>query len=163
MKTLLLLRHAKAADAAAGQSDFDRVLKDRGRDQARAIGKFIKDRALNVDLVLCSAAARAKETAELLMTAAGLNTERRDEPRIYEAGSLQLFDLIVNLTDSAESVLLVGHNPSLEDLVHLLTDRNAQMGTCSLARIEIDAAAWSDAEVSGKLDWVVRPEDLLEE
>ncbi|HSS19711.1 MAG TPA: histidine phosphatase family protein [Pyrinomonadaceae bacterium] len=164
MKTLLILRHAKAEDAAPGQSDFERVLKDRGRDQARAIGLFIKERMLNIDLLLCSTAARAKETAEIVMVAATSNADRRTEAQLYEASSLQLFDLIVNLSDSASALLIVGHNPGLEDLVHLLSDRTCQLETCSLARIEIDADSWGDlAEVSGKLDWVVNSQDLLDE
>ena len=164
MKTLLLLRHGKAAEGTAGQADLDRTLTERGRDQAQAIGQFIKERDLQLDLVLCSPAARAKETAELVLAAAGLTTELRDEPRIYEASSIQLFDLVLHLDASVGSVLLVGHNPGFEDLVHLITDRVSPLSTCTLARIEIQADGWSDvAEVSGKLDWVVRSEDLLEE
>ena len=162
MKTLLLLRHAKAQDAASGQADLDRLLQDHGRVQAQAMGQFVRDRALNVELVLCSQAARARETAELILTAAGLSPDIRYEPVIYEAGSLQLFDLILNLDSGANSVLLVGHNPSLEDLLHLLTDRTGGMATCTLAKIEIDVDDWSDAaEVSGKLEWIVRAQDLL--
>jgi phosphohistidine phosphatase len=163
MKTLLLLRHAKTNDAAAGEADFVRTLNERGRAEARAVGDFINERALSIDLVLCSSAARAKETAELVMTSAGHAPVVRYEQGMYEASSPQLFDLILNLDDDVDSVLLVGHNPGMEDLLHLLTDRVGQMATCTLAKVEIEATSWSDvAEVSGRLDWIVRPQDLME-
>lgn len=163
MKTLLLLRHGKAEDGTVGQPDFDRSLKEAGRDQARAIGQFIKDRDLPLDLMLCSAAARAKETAQLVLMAAGLSPDVRYERQVYEASAIQLFDLILHLDAGVNSVLLVGHNPGFEDLLHLITDRVSSMSTCTLARIEIDAEEWGDvAEVTGKLDWVVRSDDLLE-
>ncbi len=163
MKTLLLLRHAKARDAATGEADVVRALNERGKDESRAIGRFITERTLNIDLVLCSPAARAEETAQLVIATAGLSPVMRYEQPIYEASSLQLFELILKLDDDAHSVLLVGHNPGLEDMLHLLTDRVGQLATGTLAKVEIEVTKWSDvAEVSGKLDWIVKPQDLLE-
>ena len=67
MKTLLLLRHAKAENAAPGSSDINRALNERGKKEAQAIGTFIRKQNLTVELVLCSPAVRARETAELVL------------------------------------------------------------------------------------------------
>ncbi|HEV7745935.1 MAG TPA: histidine phosphatase family protein [Pyrinomonadaceae bacterium] len=94
MKTLFLLRHARAENLAPGSSDFDRALDERGKKEARAAGVFIGQLQLQFDLVLCSNAVRARETADLAIAAAGLRTTVHHDQRIYEAAPLRLLEVI---------------------------------------------------------------------
>jgi len=111
MKTLFLLRHAKAENAAPGSSDINRALNERGKKESQAIGAFIKKQNLTFELVLSSPAVRARETAELVLSAAEVTTNVRYDQRIYEASPRQLLDVISEVEANQSAVLLVGHNP----------------------------------------------------
>ena len=158
MKTLLLLRHAKAENAAPGLTDLNRALNERGRREARAVGTFIKEQGLKFDLVLCSPAVRARQTTELVLAAAGLAANVRYDQRIYEAGPLRLLEVISEIEVDTSAILMVGHNPGIEELLQLLTDHNEQMGTGTLAKIELNADEWSKVlEGKASLDRIVKP------
>jgi phosphohistidine phosphatase len=161
MKTLLLLRHAHAENPAAGQADVDRPLNEQGSAEARALGSYLKEQGSSVELLLCSAATRAKQTAQLVCDGAGINPITRFEQQIYEASSFQLLELILKIDVDCDFVMLVGHNPAMAELIHVLTDRAAQLSPCSLAKIEVETSDWSEvAEVNGKLVWVLKPDDF---
>jgi phosphohistidine phosphatase len=161
MKTLLLLRHAKAANAAAGSADLARDLNELGKEQARVVGRFIKEQKLNVDLVLCSPAARARQTSEPALAAAGLPCDIRYDERIYEASPLRLLQVVSEIEQKSSLVLLVGHNPGMEELLKLLTGCEEHMTTASLARIDLSAGEWSEvAECSADLEWIVTPNEI---
>lgn len=158
MKTLFLLRHAKAENPATGVTDLKRALNERGRGEAQALGTFIKEQNVEFDLVLCSTAVRARETTELVLTAAELVANVRYDERIYEAGPLQLLEVISEIEPDSTAVILVGHNPGMEELLKILTGCNEQMATGTLAKIDLDVADWRRA-IEGKaaLDWIVKP------
>jgi phosphohistidine phosphatase len=157
MKTLFLLRHAKSENAAPGLTDLNRSLNERGRKEAQALGQYIKKENIRFDLVLCSTAVRARETTELVLASAELTSNVRDDQRIYEAGALRLLEVISESEQSAKAVLVVGHNPALEELIQLLTDHAAQMPTCTLARIDLNVEEWSNvSENTGNLDWLIK-------
>src|SRR6185295_20176694 len=99
MKTLFLLRHARAENPASGSKDFDRALDERGKKEAQAAGIFIKQLNLKFDQILCSTAVRARETTDLLIAAAGLQTSVRYDQGIYEATPLQLLEVIKEVED----------------------------------------------------------------
>jgi phosphohistidine phosphatase len=161
MKTLLLLRHAKAENAAPGSSDINRTLNERGKKEAQAIGTFIRKQSLTVALVLCSPAARARETAELFLAAAEVTANVRYDQRIYEAGPRQLVGVISEVEEDKSAVLLVGHNPAMEELLGALTGRGEPMATGTLAKIDFDFDQWSRVtEDIGDLEWIVRPNEL---
>ena len=161
MKTLFLLRHAKAENAALGLTDLNRALNSRGRNEAQAIGTFLKKQNQKFDLVLCSTAVRARETTELVLAAAELAANVRYDQRIYEAGPRRLLEVISEIEEDLSVVLLVGHNPGMEELLQVLTDRVEQLATGTLAKIDLAAAEWSKArEGSGTLDLIVKPQAL---
>jgi phosphohistidine phosphatase len=161
MKTLLLLRHAKAENAAPGSSEFNRALNERGKKEAQAIGTFIRKHDLTFDLVLCSPAVRARETAELVLAAAEVTANVRYDQRIYEAGPRQLLEVISEVEEDKSGVLLVGHNPVMEELLRALTGRGEPMATGTLARIDFDFDEWSRVtEDIGGLKCIVRPDEL---
>lgn len=114
------------------------------------------------DLVLSSPAVRARETIEIVIKAAG-ETELRFDQRIYEAGPLRLLEVISQIDEDKRSVLLVGHNPGMEELLQALTGRVEHMATGTLAKIDLKAARWSKAlEGKGNLEWLVKPKELVQ-
>jgi phosphohistidine phosphatase len=164
MKTLILLRHAKAENGNAGLPDFERVLNDRGKKESQAVGTFLRKQNLALDLVLSSPAKRARETAELVLASADLSVELRYDQRIYEAGPMRLLEVVSQVEEERSLVLLVGHNPAMEELLQLLTDRAEHMVTGALAKIDLKADQWSRAlEEKGSLDWIVKPKELAED
>jgi len=164
MKTLFLLRHAKAENAAPGLTDLERALNERGRKEAQAIGTFVKKQNLKFDVVLSSTAVRARETTELVLASAELAANVRHDRRIYEAGPLRLLEVISEIEEDTSAVLLVGHNPGMGELLQLLTIRDEQMATGMLAKIDLAAAEWSKlTEDNGSpcnLVWIVNPNEL---
>jgi phosphohistidine phosphatase len=114
MRELILLRHAHAEPAAAGESDLDRPLSAEGLAEAEAAGRWLAAQGLVPDRVLCSPARRSRETLE----AVGY-VEQRLEDSIYEATPGILAEL-VDANRETERLLLVGHNPGLERLAALM-------------------------------------------
>ncbi|MEP6568373.1 MAG: histidine phosphatase family protein [Acidobacteriota bacterium] len=161
MKTLFLLRHAKSENPEPLSNDLNRALNERGRRAAQAVGTFIKEQNVKFDLVLCSTATRAQETMGLVLAAAELEPNISYDQRIYEAGSLRLLEVVSEIENDVSTVLVVGHNPGLEELVQLLTGQPAQMSTATLAKIDIDASDWNKGqEGKATLDWIVRLKEL---
>jgi phosphohistidine phosphatase len=164
MKTVLLLRHAKAENGSASSPDLERALNDRGKKEAQAVGTSIQEQNLRLDLVLSSTARRARETTELVLASASLAVDVRYDQRIYEAGPLRLLEVVSQIEEGRSSVLLVGHNPGIEELLQLLTGRLERMATGTLAKIDLKAAGWSKVvEEKGSLDWIVKPKELAED
>lgn len=118
MRTLILLRHAHAEPAGAGQSDLDRALSAEGLAEAEAAGRWLREQGLVPDRVLCSPARRTRETLEAVLGGIGY-VEQRLVERIYEATPGTLAALVDEHCE-AERLLLVGHNPGLERLVALM-------------------------------------------
>ena len=119
MRELILLRHAHAEPAAPGQDDIDRPLSLQGQAEAEAAGRWLADQGLVPDRVLCSPARRTRETLEQVMQITGF-VEQRQEPRIYEATPGTLMDVADEHRECGR-LMLVGHNPGLEQLVALLS------------------------------------------
>lgn len=161
MKTLYLMRHAKSSWKDSTLQDFDRPLNGRGREAAPLVGRLVRKRKLRVDLILSSPAARARQTAALVKESAGLDAELLYDERIYEADAARLVEVVAQAGESAEALMLVGHNPGMEELLTLLTGESRSMQTATLACISLDVEKWGKArEHSGRLEWLVRPEEL---
>jgi phosphohistidine phosphatase len=161
MKTLLLLRHAKSSWKIPDQPDFERPLNGRGRRSAPLMGQHLRAEKLAPDLILCSPAERTRQTIALFAEAAKLDSELRFDERIYEASGLQLLEVVTQADEGAGTVMLVGHNPGLEELIFLLTGQVQLMPTAALAKIDLGVERWADVrERTGRLDWAVRPKDL---
>ena len=125
-RDIILLRHAHAEPAAVGQSDADRPLSALGVKEAEAAGAWLKRHGVEPDCMLCSPAARARQTLDCVVAVAGYTGTSEDE-RIYEATP---GDLIRVLDDhpEADCIVVVGHNPGLESLVSLLADGASDNG-----------------------------------
>jgi phosphohistidine phosphatase SixA len=137
-REIVILRHAQAQPATAGQADAARGLTENGRAEAAAVGRWFIEHALVFDAVLCSPAARARQTLELALgsTAAAASIQ----PQIYEATPGTLIALLDDLR-GAGRVLMVGHNPGLEQLVALLTEGRSEIAhglpTGGVARLSV--------------------------
>ncbi|HLL71775.1 MAG TPA: histidine phosphatase family protein [Pyrinomonadaceae bacterium] len=159
MKSLLLLRHARPAPNSPRARDFDRTLTDVGREQARRVGQLLREKEIEPEAIISSPAARARETADLVCEAAGLSTQTRFDARIYEASLEELLHIVSEAEDGIETLLLVGHNPGLAELIARLTGESAAMSPATLARIELDIAAWDEVHhADGRLAFVAPPE-----
>ena len=143
MRELILLRHAHAEPANAGQADIDRPLSPEGLAEAEAAGRWLAEHKLVPDCVLCSPARRSRETLEAVLGAVGYVDQRLDE-RIYEATPGTLAELADEHRD-ADRLLLVGHNPGFETLVALLATGQSGdfrgMPPGGIAWFELDGAA----------------------
>ena len=144
-RTSYLLRHAKAASAAAGVRDHDRELTGRGRREAAALGAGYAGGPDLPDLVVTSTAARAVQTAALWAQAAGV-PERRITRRqgIYLAEPGSVLELIRGLDQGLQRVLLVGHNPTFSELATKLSGRFIALPTCAMAVLCIEGE-WAGA------------------
>lgn len=162
MKTLLLLRHARPSRNSPTGRDFDRPLVEEGRAAAQLVGQLLRRRQLSPDLILCSPAIRARQTIELVIEAAGVTSRLLFEERIFEAGVEQLIELISEVSeDETDMLLLVGHNPGLEELIARLTGTPTSMLPATLARIDLDIATWDElraATIAGQLIFALPPE-----
>ncbi len=160
----MLLRHAKSDWDDASLPDFARPLAERGRRDAPRMGKALKERGPAPDLIVSSTAARARQTIEVFVKAAGFNITPQFEDAIYGASSAELIHLVRRLPDDRQCALLVGHNPGFEDLVGRLTGVNERMPTAALACIEFQINSWADADYGeGRLAWLLTPKHLKDE
>lgn len=170
MKTLTLMRHAKSGWDDAVQRDFDRPLNAKGHRAAAAMGRHLRGLGVAFDHLVASPALRVTETLDGFATGYGALPAVVPDRRVYLASAPMLLDLVRELPPAAERVLLVGHNPGLEDLVLLLTPdedgpvRDAveeKYPTASVAEIRFEIADWTAVEPgAGELARFVRPRDL---
>lgn len=171
MRRLGLLRHAKSDWNDVTLRDYDRGLNERGRRGAALMGRHILDHArehaITWDLVLASPAERVRRTIE----ASGLDLPIQWEEQAYLASSGTLIDLLQRVETKAASVLLVGHNPGLQQLIFELIAPEEENGlfhaasekypTASFAVLELSINEWSECRKGcGSLVHFARPRDL---
>jgi phosphohistidine phosphatase len=162
MKTLLILRHAKAQpDAPAG--DRARELTGRGRRNAAVVGAQIRTLVGRPDAIVTSDATRAHQTAALVAPECGFEAPLTLEPRIYGADPNTLLQVVRALPDEAGSVVLVGHNPGLEGLTAALAGPAGavHLPTAGLAHLAFEVTGWEEVR-PGSARWrgLVTPRDL---
>ncbi len=145
MRRLLVLRHAKSSWKDHDQDDHDRPLNKRGKRDAPRIGRLLLAETLVPDLVFCSTARRARRTAELVTAACGFDGELALEQGLYLATVPQLI-AHAQSCEGEELLLLVGHNPGMQELVGALTGNQVRMPTAALALIELEIDDWSELD-----------------
>ena len=167
MKLLTLLRHAKSDWGDPTLADFDRPLNDRGRRDAPIMGEFFAETAPPIDLIVSSPARRARQTCDLFGQASGYQKRIQWEETIYLASSQQLLSVVQALPDSADHVLMVGHNPGFEDLPSELIGADGpgvyslRMPTAAIAHLVLAVDVWSEAQTGcAQLQWLVTPKLL---
>lgn len=171
MKTLGLFRHAKSDWNDARARDFDRPLNGRGRKGAAVMGKHIAEHGITWERILASPAVRVAETLEIAAAAAEKVLPINWDRRIYLASSASLLDVLREQEGDPDSILLAGHNPSLEDVIFdLVPDDGSsplrdiveeKFPTAAYAVLEIDTDSWANlADNSARLVHLTRPRDI---
>lgn len=162
MKTLLVLRHAKSSWDNVMLTDYERPLNKRGKIDAPRMGKLLREQDLVPDLIITSSAERALATAEAVALASGYEQEIRVTRSFYHADPEAYIDALRQLDDSLGRVMVVGHNPGMEELVEELTDSWEAFPTAALAQIALPIAHWRELEdgVTGDLVNLWRPKEM---
>lgn len=142
-RTLVLLRHGKS-DWSGDEPDVDRPLADRGRRQAPRAGRWLAANLGHVDLAVVSPARRARSTWELVSAELAATPVTRYDERVYAASGEGLLEVVRGLDDELSTVVLVGHNPGLEDLASELAGRWVSLVTSALAVFSL-SGPWSAA------------------
>jgi phosphohistidine phosphatase len=149
MRTLYLLRHAKSSWADPTLPDRERPLAPRGCRDAKRVAKWLVRLGIEPELVLCSSAERTRETLELLRPALGAAAVRL-EAELYAASSDQLLERIRRVPKEVATVMLIGHNPGLQELVLVLTSAGADLDrlrakfpTAALATLTLAETTWT--------------------
>jgi len=151
-RQLVVIRHAKTAEPGS-HPDHERALTERGHADARAMGEWLKEQGIRVDLVLCSTAVRTRETWADIVESSGRGALVEHDERIYNASVQRLLDALAEEGRSARSIALVGHAPGVPALAATLTEGAAAdpdaptldegFPTCTAAVLEI-AASWKE-------------------
>jgi len=167
---LMLLRHAKSEKAEPGMGDHERVLNARGRTDAPRIGAYMARHALIPDRVIVSPARRTRETWERLAAAWPAPPPVAYEARLYESGPEAILTVIKETAREVRMLLVIGHNPGLQDVARLLIASgdvearerlNEGLPTAGLAVIDFAAKNWRTLHShGGRLERFVTPRSL---
>ncbi len=143
--------------------NHERLLNKRGRRDAPRMGELVREYRLIPDVIISSDAVRARMTAEAVAEAARYPGEILLDPRLYMANPAGILSLLRTVPETrARTVMIVGHNPGLEELVARLTGDQQDLPTATLAHIALPAAQWRDLKLSthGTLLGLWRPKEL---
>ena len=162
MKTLLILRHAKSSWDDPELADIDRPLNKRGKQDAPRMGKLLRSEDLVPDLILSSPARRARKTAQEVSEESGYPGKIEVQPDFYPGDPEAYIQALRSLADEHQRVMVVGHNPGLEELVDALTGESVALPTAALAQVSLPVERWSqlDDSVEGQLINVWRVKEL---
>lgn len=146
MKTLYLMRHAKSSWDFIELSDHDRPLNDRGRKDAPLMGRELVAREISVDLIMTSSAVRALSTATLMAKELEYDVDKiAIEEEIYKSDKRDLLQIIKNIPNQFNSVLLLGHNPHITDLVNMLSpELIPDLPTASIVGLTFSCTTWRE-------------------
>ncbi len=169
MKSLLLLRHAKSSWDDPHMGDHDRPLRRRGISAAKRMGRWMLAESRVPERVLCSSAVRVQETWQLVRRtweqAGATIPTATTHAELYECPSSQVRHTVADLGGTWQRVLVIGHNPSLPDLLAELTGCSEAFPTAALAQVDLPIDTWSDIRqpvVRGVLVGLWRPRELDE-
>lgn len=153
MKTILFARHAKSNWNEPGISDFDRPLNEKGEIDAPLMAKYLQQCGYIIHEIVSSDAARALATAEEYKKHLTPDVPILKNHAIYLATQLDIIDIIKSLPSKKSTVMLVGHNPTMTEVVNYYTeDGISDMPACSVAIVQFDVSNWGDIKIgSGDL------------
>jgi len=170
MRRLLLFRHAHAERAESGQSDLDRVLTAEGKHDAAIMGAYIGRHGFQPDRVVVSPAARTRETWDAVAAALHPAPSAIFNERIYDAIAQALLIALKDTPDSAQTLLVIGHNPGLHDLALMLVatgdiNTRERLGekfpTAGLAILDFALDAWAKLHArAARLERFVSPKSI---
>jgi phosphohistidine phosphatase len=156
MKTLLVIRHAKSSWDDEGLSDFERPLNERGKRDAPAMAKRLKEKGVNPDLMISSPAKRALSTARRMANVLDYSEEKiKTERRLYHADSEMIISVLQEIKNKHNLVMVFSHNPGLTDFVNTLLNNKSiidNVPTCGAVAFSIEIEDWKELKSkSGKM------------
>ncbi len=162
MRNLLLMRHAKSSWDDPTLADHERPLNQRGILAAERMGAFLDVENLVPEMILASAAKRARQTVEYLLQACPFEGEVKYSNIFYHADIDDLIESLQGIPAEINTVLFVGHNPELEYFLEHLCDVSEALPTAAIAWIEFKIDRWEQIDIDsvGDLKAVWRPRDL---
>lgn len=168
MRQVWLLRHAKSSWDAPGIPDEDRPLAPRGVRAAAAMSAHLSSAGIHPALVLCSSGLRARQTLAAVVASLGSELEVRIEPGLYTFEAEVVLERLRQVDDAVVSVMVVGHNPALQDLALMLApggpERSAvaeKLPTGALVGIDVPGGSWASlAPGAGAISRFVTPRSL---
>jgi phosphohistidine phosphatase len=146
MKTLLILRHAKSSWKDEEVGDHDRPLNKRGKRDAPRMGERLKEADLQPELIISSTAKRARKTASKVAHQCGYQGVIELHGTLYLAPPGAYLEALRHVDDAIHRVMIVGHNPGLEQLLAMLTGQQVLLPTATLAHVELAVDHWSDLD-----------------
>ena len=153
MKTLLILRHAKSSWQTDQLADHDRPLNARGKRDAPRVGHLLRTQELEPDRVLCSTAKRARKTAKKVVKSSGYDSPVELLEELYLASPGTHIDVLRQQDCESGCLMIVAHNPGLEELLAILVGQYMALPTAALAQVELPIDRWSQlsSETQGEL------------
>lgn len=162
VKTLLLMRHAKSSSNNLTGDDHERPLTDRGQRDAARVGDLLRDHDIIPDVIITSDAVRAYTTARAVAEAAGCQTVIEMNPLLYHASPDAIRAVLHSIPEPGpDSVMIVAHNPGLEQLVEQFTGESHGFPTAALVHLALQVEEWSELNVAteGTIIDLWRPDD----
>jgi phosphohistidine phosphatase len=167
MKRLYLLRHAKSSWEDPTLADHDRPLARRGRRAATVMAEHLRRKGIAPELVLCSPSRRTRQTLTRIAPGLGENADVQIESELYAASAADLIEVLHGVPDEVESVMLIGHNPGIQDLALSLARGGSEIArvrskfpTAALATLELNGSWRELAPGSAELTSLVKPKEL---
>ena len=162
MKTIILFRHGKSNWNASYKSDHERPIAKRGIKAARKIGQYVYDKKNIPDLVICSSAVRARQTAELAISAGNWGSPLVIEKKLYGADSASLIKILKEQKDKNNSICITGHEPTMSSFINRYSNGGiVKFTTANISRIDYNIDTWCNIDsYIGKFCWIIRPKEL---
>jgi phosphohistidine phosphatase len=145
MKTLILMRHAKADPQDLLCKDYDRKLQSRGISEAKNAGRMLLKRKLMIDKLISSPAIRAIQTAEIIRKKLGKNLKSWSiRQGVYSSDSEEIKKMICQTSRTVNSLMLIGHNPVLDEIASLLSNHAYHLKTAEIVLFKFKEDEWSE-------------------
>jgi phosphohistidine phosphatase len=141
-KDLLILRHAKSSWKDKKVDDHDRPLNNRGRREAIKMGEYLKKTNAFPDTIITSSALRAIETTKYLCKYSGYNNLVEVNFSLHRGGIDAYIDALATVSNDKQKLLIIGHNPDLEELTGILINKKIRIPTCTLVQLKLSIENW---------------------
>jgi phosphohistidine phosphatase len=162
MKTLYLIRHAKAGWNEPDTSDFERKISKKGKKDINTMGSYLSLVGIKPQLILSSCALRAQETSDLLGDKIGYDGKTHYLQELYLTAVDVIREIISIQEDDIDSMFIIGHNPQLHELANsLIDDHISKFPSLGVIALNFDITSWSDIyDVKGEIDFFIFPKQF---
>lgn len=154
MKTISFVRHAKASSDAKYKRDFDREINARGIEKTLYLTELLKLKKIEPALIICSPSIRTTQTAQLIIQSLNwTNTQIIYDELLYSGNHINYLNALYSIDDTINSVMIIGHNPSISEAAYELNNSVEMMKTSQICHLEIETNNWSEISNSNIKSW----------